>query len=104
MSMATMHTNHGPIEVELFDEDAPKTVGNFRKLAGDGFYDGLIFHRVIRDFMIQGGRAWQPSVRSPSRRRRTEAATAGPSRSTTRRRARRSCTSRTWTPTLCGAS
>jgi peptidyl-prolyl cis-trans isomerase B (cyclophilin B) len=50
-----MHTNHGPIEVELFDEDAPKTVENFRKLAGDGFYDGLIFHRVIRDFMIQGG-------------------------------------------------
>ena len=55
MSEATMHTNHGPIRLELFDEDAPKTVGNFRKLAGDGFYDGLIFHRVIRDFMIQGG-------------------------------------------------
>ncbi|TML36140.1 MAG: peptidylprolyl isomerase [Actinobacteria bacterium] len=50
-----MHTNHGPIRLELFDDDAPKTVGNFRKLAGDGFYDGLIFHRVIRDFMIQGG-------------------------------------------------
>jgi peptidyl-prolyl cis-trans isomerase B (cyclophilin B) len=50
-----MHTNQGPIEVELFDEDAPKTVENFRKLAGDGFYDGLIFHRVIPDFMIQGG-------------------------------------------------
>src|ERR687885_413724 len=55
MSRATMHTNHGPVVVELFDEDAPKTVENFRKLAGDGFYDGLIFHRVIRDFMIQGG-------------------------------------------------
>ena len=55
MSEATMHTNHGPIRLELFDDDAPKTVGNFRKLAGDGFYDGLIFHRVIRDFMIQGG-------------------------------------------------
>ena len=55
MSAATIHTNHGPIEVELFDEDAPKTVGNFTKLAGDGFYDGLIFHRVIPDFMIQGG-------------------------------------------------
>jgi peptidyl-prolyl cis-trans isomerase B (cyclophilin B) len=41
--------------VELFDDDAPKTVGNFRKLAGDGFYDGVIFHRVIKDFMIQGG-------------------------------------------------
>jgi peptidyl-prolyl cis-trans isomerase B (cyclophilin B) len=50
-----MHTSHGAIEVELFDDDAPKTVGNFRKLAGDGFYDGLVFHRVIRDFMIQGG-------------------------------------------------
>ncbi|HEY0374055.1 MAG TPA: peptidylprolyl isomerase [Amnibacterium sp.] len=55
MSQATMHTNHGPIELELFDEDAPKTVENFRKLAADGFYDGLVFHRVIRDFMIQGG-------------------------------------------------
>src|SRR3954447_14523718 len=55
MSRATLHTNHGPIEVELFDDDAPETVKNFRKLAGDGFYDGLIFHRVIKDFMIQGG-------------------------------------------------
>ena len=55
MSTATMHTNVGAIEVELFDEDAPKTVETFRKLAGDGYYDGLIFHRVIPDFMIQGG-------------------------------------------------
>jgi cyclophilin family peptidyl-prolyl cis-trans isomerase len=55
MSKATLHTNIGPIEIELFDDDAPKTVENFRKLAGDGFYDGLIFHRVIPDFMIQGG-------------------------------------------------
>src|SRR5437868_12342935 len=55
MSTATMHTNHGAIELELFDEDAPKTVENFKKLARDGFYDGVIFHRVIQDFMIQGG-------------------------------------------------
>jgi cyclophilin family peptidyl-prolyl cis-trans isomerase len=55
MSTATMHTNHGAIELQLFDEDAPKTVENFRKLAVDGFYDGVIFHRVIKDFMIQGG-------------------------------------------------
>ena len=50
-----MHTNHGAIELELFDEAAPKTVDNFVKLSKDGYYDGLIFHRVIRDFMIQGG-------------------------------------------------
>jgi peptidyl-prolyl cis-trans isomerase B (cyclophilin B) len=55
MSAATLHTNHGPIELELHDADAPKTVENFRKLAADGFYDGVTFHRVIRDFMIQGG-------------------------------------------------
>ena len=55
MSEATLHTNAGPIKVEFFDDDAPKTVENFRKLAADGFYDGLGFHRVITDFMIQGG-------------------------------------------------
>jgi peptidyl-prolyl cis-trans isomerase B (cyclophilin B) len=55
MSSATLHTNHGDIEITFFDEDAPKTVGNFVKLASEGFYDGVIFHRVIRDFMIQGG-------------------------------------------------
>ena len=55
MSSATLHTNNGQIELELFDGDAPNTVENFRKLAGDGFYDGVIFHRVIPDFMIQGG-------------------------------------------------
>jgi peptidyl-prolyl cis-trans isomerase B (cyclophilin B) len=55
MSTATMHTSQGPIELELFDEQAPKTVQNFKDLADKGFYDGLIFHRVIEDFMIQGG-------------------------------------------------
>jgi cyclophilin family peptidyl-prolyl cis-trans isomerase len=55
MSEATLHTSAGPVTVELFDEDAPKTVANFRKLAADGFYDGLGFHRVIPDFMVQGG-------------------------------------------------
>ena len=55
MAEATLHTNAGPVTLELFDEDAPKTVENFRKLAGDGFYDGLVFHRVIPGFMVQGG-------------------------------------------------
>ena len=55
MSTANMHTSLGTIELELFDDDAPKTVENFRKLAADGFYDGIIFHRIISDFMIQGG-------------------------------------------------
>ena len=55
MTNATMLTNHGSIELELFDDDAPMTVENFTKLARDGFYDGVIFHRVIQDFMIQGG-------------------------------------------------
>jgi peptidyl-prolyl cis-trans isomerase B (cyclophilin B) len=55
MTTATMHTSEGDIELELFAEDAPKTVDNFTKLAGEGFYDGIVFHRVIPDFMIQGG-------------------------------------------------
>lgn len=55
MSNAKINTTQGTIAVELFDEDAPKTVENFRKLAADHFYDGIIFHRVIADFMIQGG-------------------------------------------------
>ncbi len=55
MTQATLHTSEGPIELELFPNEAPRTVENFVKLAGDRFYDNLIFHRVIPDFMIQGG-------------------------------------------------
>jgi cyclophilin family peptidyl-prolyl cis-trans isomerase len=55
VSVATLHTSEGAIELELFPDDAPKTVDNFVKLSGDGFYDGVTFHRVIPDFMIQGG-------------------------------------------------
>ncbi|HSK15333.1 MAG TPA: peptidylprolyl isomerase [Gaiellaceae bacterium] len=55
MTQATLHTTHGAVSLELFDEDAPKTVENFTKLARDGFYDGIPFHRVIPDFMVQGG-------------------------------------------------
>jgi cyclophilin family peptidyl-prolyl cis-trans isomerase len=55
MSTATLHTSEGAISVELYPDEAPKTVDNFVKLARDGFYDGVIFHRVIPDFMIQGG-------------------------------------------------
>ena len=55
MSTATIQTSMGAIEVELFADDAPKTVENFVDLAGKGFYDGLTFHRVIPDFMIQAG-------------------------------------------------
>ena len=55
MTQATLHTSEGPIEIELYPGEAPKTVENFTKLASDGYYDGLSFHRVIPDFMIQGG-------------------------------------------------
>jgi peptidyl-prolyl cis-trans isomerase B (cyclophilin B) len=55
MTSATLHTSEGAVEIELFPDDAPKTVDNFTGLAGKGYYDGLVFHRVIPDFMIQGG-------------------------------------------------
>ena len=55
MPKAIMETSKGTIKLELFDQDAPNTVANFTKLAKSGFYDGLSFHRVIKNFMIQGG-------------------------------------------------
>jgi cyclophilin family peptidyl-prolyl cis-trans isomerase len=55
VSAATLHTSEGAVELELYPDDAPKTVENFVKLSRDGFYEGVIFHRVIPDFMIQGG-------------------------------------------------
>ncbi len=55
MKVATFTTNKGEIRIELFDDKTPKTVANFEKLAGDGFYNGLSFHRVIDEFMVQGG-------------------------------------------------
>ncbi len=67
MSEAVLHTNAGPITIELHDEDAPKTVESFRTLAGEGFYDGLGFHRVIPDFMIQGGCPRGDGTGSPER-------------------------------------
>jgi peptidyl-prolyl cis-trans isomerase B (cyclophilin B) len=55
MKTATIETDRGTIQIELFEKDAPGTVANFETLAKKGFYDGLTFHRVIADFMIQGG-------------------------------------------------
>jgi len=55
MKVAIIDTDKGVIRIELHDDKAPKTVANFEKLIADGFYDGLLFHRVLPDFMIQGG-------------------------------------------------
>ena len=55
MTSVTLETTIGDIKIELFEKDMPVTAGNFRKLVESGFYDGIIFHRVIKDFMIQGG-------------------------------------------------
>ncbi|EAQ82305.1 peptidylprolyl isomerase [Blastopirellula marina] len=55
MKVASIETDKGTIKVQLHDDKAPKTVANFEKLAADGFYDGLKFHRVINDFMVQTG-------------------------------------------------
>lgn len=55
MTTAEIKTKYGIMKVEFYDKDAPKTVENFVKLSKDGFYDGLTFHRVIPDFVVQGG-------------------------------------------------
>jgi peptidyl-prolyl cis-trans isomerase B (cyclophilin B) len=55
MEKAIITTNRGTMEVEFYEEDAPKAVANFKKLSKEGFYDGLTWHRVISDFVIQGG-------------------------------------------------
>ncbi len=55
MTSATLHTNQGDIEIEFLEKQAPNTVANFTKLAKEGFYNGVKFHRVIKGFMIQGG-------------------------------------------------
>lgn len=54
-NIVTLHTNCGDIKIKLFPEVAPKACENFKKLASSGYYDGITFHRVIKDFMIQGG-------------------------------------------------
>ncbi len=68
MSQAIMETDKGTINLELFDQDAPGTVANFTKLAKEGFYDGLNFHRVIKDFMVQGGCPTAPARAVPATR------------------------------------
>ncbi len=55
MSKAEIHTDKGVMKVEFYDKDAPGTVENFLKLSKEGYYDGLTFHRIIPDFVIQGG-------------------------------------------------
>ena len=55
MKTAEIHTQYGVMKVEFFEKDAPNTVANFAKLSQEGFYDGLIFHRVIPSFVVQGG-------------------------------------------------
>lgn len=72
LPVVRIQTNRGAIDIEMFSKDAPKTVENFLKLAGKGFYDGLHWHRVISDFMVQGG---CPHSRTKGDRR---AGTGGP--------------------------
>ncbi len=78
MSQMTMTTNHGEIVFEMFDDDAPKTVANMRELAEKGFYDGLTFHRIIPDFMIQGGDPQGTGTGGPGYRFEDECPPGGP--------------------------
>jgi len=64
--VAVIETKHGKMIIEFFDKDAPKTVENFQKLAGKGFYDGTTFHRIVKGFMIQGG---DPLSKDPDNQR-----------------------------------
>jgi len=72
MTLVQMSTTLGEIQIELYTKDCPETTGNFLKLVDSGFYDGLHFHRIIKDFMIQGG---CPKSRDPDSR---AAGTGGP--------------------------
>jgi peptidyl-prolyl cis-trans isomerase B (cyclophilin B) len=65
MKFAEIHTAKGVMKVEFFEEDAPGTVANFVKLAGEGYYNGLAFHRVIPDFVIQGGCPYSKDINDP---------------------------------------
>ena len=68
MKQATFETNRGTIRAELYETDAPKTVANFEKLANDGYYDGVKFHRVIADFVVQGGDPYSRDLPAGDRR------------------------------------
>ncbi|MBU3070030.1 peptidyl-prolyl cis-trans isomerase [Aestuariicella sp. G3-2] len=65
--MITLHTNYGDIKLELDFEKAPKTAANFKQYAEDGFYEGTIFHRIIDNFMIQGGGFTEDMVQKETR-------------------------------------
>jgi len=65
MKKAEIHTSKGVMEVSLYEEDAPNTVNNFVKLASEGYYDGLAFHRVIPNFVVQGGCPYSKDMSDP---------------------------------------